>query len=1110
MADNAQGPQDAPPLPPSSGSGATPVRPPPLPPPLPAKKPAAGKVMVTLASVAKAPPAGTQTLTPLPASSTSPELAPVRAPGTILRPPPLPPRQGAPGGPLMPPRQGGPAEVKLPPKSTGPKWTSLSGSPVGLPVTSTPEPVEEKKSAPPALPKPAEPKAPAEPSAPAPVEAKSPASPAVPPPQPARAPVLPKEGKKHTGKIILNLDKPASDKKETAESIFADPPAEPEPEKTPEGWKRLEPGELKSVMGDLQSLDVFSRSQQIIPKTEPTIVIEPAAPATPAPATTPVEAIVPPQLPAKPVPVTVVPPVLPPATPAPVTTPVEAVAPPQLPAKPAPVTVVPPSLPPPIPTPVTKPVEDTAPTQLPPKPMPVRVLPPESAAPVALTPPTKPVETITSPNLPPSSPFVVAPPVTPASSAPATLPPPVVLSAPAPEVKAPVRPPPLPPAKTVAVAAPAHPVHVAPPLLEPVPEASVEKLRPPHLPTEIHKSEATSPVTPEAEKPLQAVPNKPLAPPALPSRSKVTGPITLRGKPDTVPASISQSIKAADAKPALRPPVLPNRAMVKAAEVEVPPAASVEPAEKPAATTPPPSAPTTPVTAKSPDMQPVKVVPKSVMPSGMGGLSSAPVTSQPVSPTPIQSIKVADAPGAATLPFGRTPEPKPKAVDKPVEKPSAAVVHAPALIEPVLTKAPEVRSAPVKLPEKPVTPPATTTTAKVEKTAKVLPPTRAERAKKRRSVGLFVFWGLFVPAAMAGLYFGGIYFSRETKVEGQVIPPSGLTLNNEVWIISDIRSQAAGVAEDLVRERSPLLDDIQEKREHVQRAQADIASREERIRLLLEQVQASKDEATAVVKQARDATQQIWDGEGAQLDTDYTDHLNALQRAIADRAKSLNLKYQPDDSFHSPEVWANAYRLALYEVPAGVDGVKEHQWLSDQMKQWRDYVKAMDVRKEQLRDKAAQVKMSPTPKIADLNGKIEELQHRIEATASEEGPIKMELQQAQSDLDKVVAEEAGLDDKGYKQLDAIPADNILGNKRFSIEPNGRFSWTVDDSFAEGEKEHRYWIFSLATRADGRQYWALGQFSIAKDHKVCVLIEPGSFISTKAILRPNLSPEEQAQ
>ena len=233
-----------------------------------------------------------------------------------------------------------------------------------------------------------------------------------------------------------------------------------------------------------------------------------------------------------------------------------------------------------------------------------------------------------------------------------------------------------------------------------------------------------------------------------------------------------------------------------------------------------------------------------------------------------------------------------------------------------------------------------------------------------------------------------------------------------------------------------------------------------------------------------------------------------MQKSIADRAKSLKLNYQPDDTYRSPEVWANAYRLALYQVPAGVDSVKEHAWLGDQMKAWRDFQKSEDDRKEALREKAAQIKLSPAPKIADLNAKIDDLQQRIDATEAEEAPLKTELQQAQADLVAVQSEEAGLDDKYYQQLDVLPAEAVT--KHIPLQTNGRFTWVDDDVFVEGEKSHHYWFFARATRPDGRQYWALIPLDLAQYQIQPIIIDPVVFLSTKAILRPNLSPEEQEQ
>jgi hypothetical protein len=235
-----------------------------------------------------------------------------------------------------------------------------------------------------------------------------------------------------------------------------------------------------------------------------------------------------------------------------------------------------------------------------------------------------------------------------------------------------------------------------------------------------------------------------------------------------------------------------------------------------------------------------------------------------------------------------------------------------------------------------------------------------------------------------------------------------------------------------------------------------------------------------------------------------------LKETIAARAKSLNLSYQPDESFQSPEVWANAYRLALYQTPPGVDSAKEHQWLGDQMKQWRDLQKTLDDRKEALREKAAQKKLEPAPQIADLNAKIEDLQQRMDSTTAEEVPLKAELEQAQADLALAQAADTNLDEKYYKQLYSLPEGSIVNHRRFPLSENGRFTWVEDEPFVEGEGQHRYWIFARAIRSDGRQYWSFHRFSIAKNQTVELIFTPGGFLSTKSILRPNLAPDQQEE
>jgi hypothetical protein len=592
-------------------------------------------------------------------------------------------------------------------------------------------------------------------------------------------------------------------------------------------------------------------------------------------------------------------------------------------------------------------------------------------------------------------------------------------------------------------------------------------------------------------------------------------------------------------KGAAKPPPLPMRP-ITVHEAAVPAASLINPSLRKTTTVlrskavrspdPQPEAPPSlqATTLLSPAPLPVPVVeakPPSVSPTPLADERA----SSPVSPvTPIQAPTGTPPLSRATGPVMRLPprikvNPAPTDESSPAEKTGAAptiakpaeIVHPPKTFPgtaPTLPITPAARVAAARPEIRSVAKPAAEATpaspAPDGKTASQL--NRAARLRKRRIAGIVGFYILLI-ALVPCLYFAALFFSQETRVEGQVIPPAGMVLGKEAWIVTDFRDLASGIASDLGGDRAMVMQEMQEKLDHVHRAQRDVAAREERIRLLKEQIQAANDEQLALVKQARDASQQVWDGPGAQLEADYKERLAALNQAIADRAKSLGIKYDPDPNFFSPEVWANAFRLGLYETPKGVDPVKERLWLEAQMKDWRDFTKSMDDKQNSLREQAVQLKMAPAPRIADLKTQIDDLQQRIDGTIAEEEPLKAELEQAQTDLAVVQAKEAGLDEKPYEKLYALPESNIT--KRLPLQPNGRFSWRElekENKYAEDEKSHAYWLFTKATRPDGRQYWALHRFTIAKDSTVLLIIEPEGFMSTKAILRPDLSPDEQAQ
>ncbi len=1007
MPDNLPGSEGAPQSPsPSPGSG---------------KKSPSGRVVVTLSSVAKmAPPNLVESGVVVAPPKLVPPLADHAPRGSIL---PAKETVAATHRRLTIPQEKQPQlnrtmEVKLPPKSgVLPKMTSLANMPISPagtktgnlpPVTLSPQSGQETRRT-------------------------------TPPPLPAKAAVEPKAPRKSLLPFRL---KPFSFGARTPEeSIFPDAKAEPTPAaENPPGWKHLEPGELPTPPGGLQSLAAFADNQRALEaakaKSTDSLVLPSAAPEPPPlPEEKPSSAV------------HAVPPLMGGVAPAPVEK--FRLPPPLFEAKkdvavakaPAmldsgatshvssPITVGPAIAH--VPLPSARPAATP-----PPLPVKTSVAPIESTA----TPPRL-GKLAFIPELPEkvSTPPPVLPSVTPAAPAPAS----GLEFPPLPATKLP----------TVEPAAP-------------TPVSSVEKFAP--LPVATGKLPPVTPASPvEKFQPLPGAASK-VPPVAAPSVvEKVEPPSIPVAEVLTVPptASVPPAVEKSEPPPKVeeksgveKPPLVPPPIFVAPPIVEskAPPLVT-RTVESPAASSPKLRPPTLPRANKPPEVE--KAVP-----------ILAPV--DPMSDVILPAVLTSVVTGAVA---------ENEKLNPPAKK------DAPALAKTgVISSSPPVPEITVKAPT-----------------------TRSARAKKRRLVSTVLFYLILIAGIGPLLYLMTIHFSTETRLEGQVIPPTGTLLNNEVWIVTDFHELASGIADDLAAERAPKLQEIQERQDHVQRAQADIAAREERIRLLQEQVQAAKDEIASVIKDAHDAAQKVWDGPGAGLQDEYKSRLSQLGSSIAARAKSLNLPYTPDPAYQSPEVWANAYRLALYQTPPGVDGVKEHQWIEDQLKQWRDFTKSVDDRQQKLRQQAAQIQLSPTPRVTELNGKIDDLQHRIDSTLAEEEPLKTELQQAQTDLVQSQTAEAGLDAKYYTQLDALPETNI--SKRLPMLPNGRFSWShleKDSPFAEDEKTHNYWLFARAVRPDGRQYWALTHFSISENSIMPMLIQPSTFVSTKAILRPDLPPDEQ--
>ena len=176
--------------------------------------------------------------------------------------------------------------------------------------------------------------------------------------------------------------------------------------------------------------------------------------------------------------------------------------------------------------------------------------------------------------------------------------------------------------------------------------------------------------------------------------------------------------------------------------------------------------------------------------------------------------------------------------------------------------------------------------------------------------------------------------------------------------MTDFRDLASGIASDLAGDRLIVMQDMQEKLGHVHRAQRRRGSaRGAASDLLKDKIQADNDEQChAGQAGARRLPADLGRaGRPARGPIIRRTARGSEPGHRATRARPIALQYQPDPNFFSPEVWANAYRLALYEVPEGRrHGQGTDVARSAQMKDWHDFTKSMDLKQQnELREQAS-------------------------------------------------------------------------------------------------------------------------------------------------------------
>lgn len=467
--------------------------------------------------------------------------------------------------------------------------------------------------------------------------------------------------------------------------------------------------------------------------------------------------------------------------------------------------------------------------------------------------------------------------------------------------------------------------------------------------------------------------------------------------------------------------------------------------------------------------------------------------------------------------------PSPKVPPIPASTPAAASTEAkaptPPPISPVPTPAPVIPTAPVSSTSTPPPAPAhvpAASTAPHKSPAPALdkvpiaPPVKPTELPKKEvhrarpqwvKIVLAVFLRIVLLAAIVGLGIAAYYQLRETRVEGFVNVPAGFQLKR-VCVVRDFRADVLNLAEELATERTPIHSDIEQQEEVVSRSKSDVAGREERIRLLKEEIGNAQKEVATALAEANVSSNKIWAGQGAALDDEYTAKKEEIHQRIIARADQIKIKYVENSDVRDPEVWVNAFRLALYDAPKGINPTAEREWAESQLVEWKKFVTTYQQRVADLKKQVDDIQTSPKGRIAEINTRVEDLNQRVKETETEIEPIRSELRSAQAALDKFKADQLGLEAPFYKQVLEAPEGAILQKIDFDPQTN-RFSWREinrDGQYqpAEGQVGNYYLWVSLLS-ADNQEYWSFVPFTIRPFRTTQIIIQPGAIVSVRNVL-----------
>ncbi len=374
-----------------------------------------------------------------------------------------------------------------------------------------------------------------------------------------------------------------------------------------------------------------------------------------------------------------------------------------------------------------------------------------------------------------------------------------------------------------------------------------------------------------------------------------------------------------------------------------------------------------------------------------------------------------------------------------------------------------------------------------EKGLKSEPASTAPNVKKPFPLWLRIILWILIPAAIAGAGYAYYLHYRETKLVGQ-FSLSSLRLDKKIYIVNNFSADVHVLAGEYKERLQPVRDQIKDREVVVRRAKGDVSSIESRLKLVDQERASVQKEIDLQMESGKSHQKRIWETEGAVIEKDYERQMELFHKSVQERVKVLQIKWEPGD-LRSPEVWANAFRLGLYDTPKSVKSSVERTWIEQELVKWREFEKKSEIGKENIRDRIDQYQEKINEKVLSLKEKAQVLETKALEANQELAPLKEELAHAEIDLKESQNEEKSYLDYYYKQILELPEKNI--RMTIDLRADNTFYWGKiheNRAFPAGS----YLLFAKGKKGD-EDYWTLLEVPLVDFHKTDLEITQSAFI-----------------